>query len=597
MRSSLPSPSRRLLPALLLAGLLAALLAAPPAPAQAPGDAPPDAAAATAGGEFVDVVDVDVVDVEVIVTDKQGRPILGLTKDDFQVLEDGKPVDLTNFYAVSAGVRVPEGEETGTLPLRGEAPGFMMAPRDQRLNLVVLIDSAHLAPGDRRRTLEDLTDQVGDMLRPGDRVMLAALEPELAIVRPLGHELGPIVEGLGKLGKGAPSSVALEVQRQRVLSQIGRESSAPTQENSATTQITRAELAAGILQQIHSYAAQVDSQNRRTLQAVEKLVASVSGLTGRTAVLYVTGGFNTRPAESLYAYWYQLFQDVANVPEVGFTTPEFEANRWDLEGELSRMVAGASANRVTFYGFNAAGSFSAVASAELGSGVIDADLVRDSSDQDPLLFMAKATGGAASLGSSDPGALLARLEDDYNDYYSLGYVSPKSRDGAEHRIEVRLPGHEFRLRYPKVYEGKSTEQRMAERTMSALLLDATDNPLGVSVKLGRQEKDKGKGWVLPVLVKVPIGKLLLVPQQHSWDGKLSIYLAVQDDQGRVSEPQRVEFPVKVPTARLEEAKGKFFGYGVNLRVRRGQGTIAVGVRDDVAAVSSTVNLRISAGAG
>ena len=41
--------------------------------------------------------------VEVIVTDSKGNRVTGLTKDDFQVFQDGIPQTITNFYAVSGG--------------------------------------------------------------------------------------------------------------------------------------------------------------------------------------------------------------------------------------------------------------------------------------------------------------------------------------------------------------------------------------------------------------------------------------------------------------------------------------------------------------
>jgi hypothetical protein len=43
------------------------------------------------------------VNVDVVVTDSQGQPVTDLRPEDFTVLEDGKPVALSNFYKVIQG--------------------------------------------------------------------------------------------------------------------------------------------------------------------------------------------------------------------------------------------------------------------------------------------------------------------------------------------------------------------------------------------------------------------------------------------------------------------------------------------------------------
>ena len=59
--------------------------------AQQPPASPPEAAPPTFGRE------VEVVRVDVVVTDKSGRPARGLTRDDFTVLDEGKPQVLETF--------------------------------------------------------------------------------------------------------------------------------------------------------------------------------------------------------------------------------------------------------------------------------------------------------------------------------------------------------------------------------------------------------------------------------------------------------------------------------------------------------------------
>ena len=86
----------------LLLPLLAALAVAPSHAQQSPPAQAPSAPAETAAPqeEFFESIEVNLVNVEVYVTDKKGNRIPGLGKDDFQLFEDGKPVQITNFYAV-----------------------------------------------------------------------------------------------------------------------------------------------------------------------------------------------------------------------------------------------------------------------------------------------------------------------------------------------------------------------------------------------------------------------------------------------------------------------------------------------------------------
>jgi len=67
----------------------------------------------------IEKIDVSVVNVDVTVTDRAGNPVRGLTRDDFEVFEDGRPQPITNFYAVE---HAPAANIAAmlTLPGRGE---------------------------------------------------------------------------------------------------------------------------------------------------------------------------------------------------------------------------------------------------------------------------------------------------------------------------------------------------------------------------------------------------------------------------------------------------------------------------------------------
>ena len=93
-----------------LSPLAAALLLSAPLSAAAPPPAPPS---------FGETVEVNVVNVDVYVTDKNGHRVGGLKKGDFEVLEDGKTVVVSNFAEITPAR--PAVRETS--PVAPSAPG------------------------------------------------------------------------------------------------------------------------------------------------------------------------------------------------------------------------------------------------------------------------------------------------------------------------------------------------------------------------------------------------------------------------------------------------------------------------------------------
>ena len=86
-----------------LCWLLAASLFLPPPAVRA--QAPPAAPAPPTFPSGVELITVDAV-----VLDRDGRPVPGLTREDFVVKEDGRPREIASFEAFEAGA--PEAEET-----------------------------------------------------------------------------------------------------------------------------------------------------------------------------------------------------------------------------------------------------------------------------------------------------------------------------------------------------------------------------------------------------------------------------------------------------------------------------------------------------
>jgi len=157
---------------------------------------------------FGAVVDVNVVNVDVYATDKSGKRVNDLRQGDFELLEDGKPVPISNFTPV----RLPV---SGSQPGSPQAPGTPAGPEDRTAtgtpadgwNLVVYVDNANIRPSHRTRALQQLREFLATSVSPADRVMVVASDRVLKVWQPFTSDasaLGTALQGIEKVSAQGP---------------------------------------------------------------------------------------------------------------------------------------------------------------------------------------------------------------------------------------------------------------------------------------------------------------------------------------------------------------------------------------------------------
>ena len=81
--------------------LLSLFLAAASAAAQQPAPSPAPSPSASPGADLTFPAQIEQVNVDVVVTDKKGVPLTDLRREEFVVLEDGRPQQVVTFDAVA----------------------------------------------------------------------------------------------------------------------------------------------------------------------------------------------------------------------------------------------------------------------------------------------------------------------------------------------------------------------------------------------------------------------------------------------------------------------------------------------------------------
>src|SRR5262245_50749663 len=95
-------------------------------------------------------VTVDLVQVDAVVTDSKGRHVPDLKREDFEILEDGKPQKVTHFSYLQ-GNSVTDAPKAHRRETSGEAvlaPPKPLRPEEVRRTIVLLADDLGLSADD-----------------------------------------------------------------------------------------------------------------------------------------------------------------------------------------------------------------------------------------------------------------------------------------------------------------------------------------------------------------------------------------------------------------------------------------------------------------
>jgi len=256
-------------------------------------------------GIFIDSIDVSLVNVDVVVT-QDGRPVPGLTAEDFEVTDDGEPVAVTHFYAVQGGYR--QAGEALAEPA-GPAPDV---PREDA-SIVVLVDNPFISATSRKRVFDALGRQLDALMDGGARVMLVTKDRQIRVVQPFTTDRDAIRAVLVEAEEAGASldryylgSVAVVRQIESTVPGRSMSGGGPGggQSGGGSEAVAQARQAANALRAVTS---EQYEEVRSSLFVLGTFINSLAGLPGRKAVLYVCDRLPLRPGEGEWQIWFRKF--------------------------------------------------------------------------------------------------------------------------------------------------------------------------------------------------------------------------------------------------------------------------------------------------
>jgi VWFA-related protein len=429
--------------------------------------------AAAAAGAVQDVGGsrVELVRLDVIVTDRDGRPVRDLTREDFVVLEDGQPQVLSHFAPALPAPRTPTPVAP---PDPGAAPTPAPpepAPSGPPRTIMIVVDDIHIATGNiefakqgLRRLLDEfvpaedqvalVTTSTGLLVAPttdraGLRRAIGGLKARAMVVMPAARsEMTPAQAEMVVAGDRR----ALELAAQTILSQP---SSVPGGQNvSPETRLRFAEAQAQ--RQARRILAEALRFSTATMSTLADVLASLAPLPGRKLCLLVSDGFL-----------------------LGNGTSE------DRRNDLRRVVDASMRGAGVVYALDSRGlttgiSDAGMAAVDVPPGLLSEIVSRgDQLQRSTLNTLAEDTGGFLVRGTNDLAGGLRRMLDDNDSYYLLAYEpSNTRRDGRFRRIEVRLRRPGLTARTRKGYLAPDDRKTAPTRAAAAPSAGPDDNPTG-----------------------------------------------------------------------------------------------------------------------
>jgi len=424
-------------------------------------------------------INVRTVLVDVVVTDKDNKPIPGLSKDDFQVIEDGKPQQVTFFEkhfesdaAADAAARasLPPGTFTNVPPV---------APNDA-VNLL-LMDGLNTPLADQANVHKEMVKYLASL--PSNlRIGVFLLSERLRIIQGFTQDSAVLRASIARLAANPNTSALLQTASTDAAMDAPVNIILQKAVESGSSQL--ADMASG-LQQFEDQQSFFETNERTvmTLDALQQIARYLSGVPGRKNLIWFVGSIPQClaamtseseltvagcPYEDKYAKTIDMLADarVSIYPiDSGGLQPD---SLYDAAAPPVSASMGASGTGVTAPNITAAPSSSAVQ--ELNNAQNSSMLneyQKRSLAHMQMDHLAQMTGGQAVYERNSLAAALAKDIENGSRYYTIAYTPSNRKEvGKERKIEIRSPSGNYKLSYRKGYfEDNPKELKVAEKAV------------------------------------------------------------------------------------------------------------------------------------
>jgi VWFA-related protein len=504
-------------------------------------------------------VELSLVNVDVVVTGRDGRPIEGLSPADFTVLHEKRPVAITNFREEKAAaatfkpgpVSEMARETTAAASTPTPAPSAVSPDPRTRRHVVMFID--HLALPDQREREEvfgSLKKLLREALQPGDAAMVAWWRGGLQVVFPFTGDVGLLERQLDAVEKG---SIRLGREAQEELDRLAGDDWAYASAGVGDSSLSR-----------NLNVQQAYSEVKGKVAALKGLIATMSGMEGRKALVFVSRNLSRSPGAEVFGTEMDAHRLIDSVSEkanaAGVTIHSLYAAAWEAE-QPNVSESGLNNPRLT------------------GPLGLTRSTSKRVNEMASLATLTGRTGGVVITNTMEAPVFAGLVASDLQHWYSIGYPAPEGA-GTSSEISVRVnrPGATVRTRRSVVE--RTPAERIEDRVLANLFRMDENARLPIAVSNGTAKKEKKDRFLTPALVRVPVRHLVLLPTATGMKGAVSIFTVTAGPGGEFSEVRRERHEIELPATSVGSASTTVLSYDLEIPTTDPAARISIGVWDE-----------------
>ncbi len=515
------------------------------------------------------------VQLNVVVLDKQGRPVSGLSPDDFQVLENGREQKLIHFSAINTPILVSRADASplvisNRLPGQREASTVTVILVDELIDQeITAIAARHAIQSIRLEVLKFLST-----LQPSEQVALYALRPEGVVIV---HDFTDAPAELVTAAKKTPKPLA------------GSSSSSEDIVNERIRRMQVDDAFQGIARQLQGV------PGRKNLVWISaEFPSMVSGFdpglmfAERDTGTPVAGAHAMLPVPQYASpenYHDQLRALARSLSHANVSVYPIDA-RGLMGGAPMAMQSGPSMP-MTF--LSGSGKEALNAGAALPpTGPVTAPYLGQWSAMDQI---ASETGGRAFYNTNAIGKDMREVVDESRVTYMLGYYPGDSAwDGKYHKVEVKLKREGLIAHCRKGYfavDEKLDNPDHALREVARSALDASR--IGVTLNVSSNPLEWGPQ---DVVVKVDTHGIDFQQSEGRWKAQLDIAFANVAKDGRVLGGDKDHVDLALYPETYSDASALGWMHPKNVYVYRAAERLRVVVRDLATGATGSVSVPV-----